>query len=206
VLVAGGIGIDRLVTSRPIAGPQLTESAHAPAAPAASGALSGADLMFLPKANLSFVGDWGGHLQVQGSASAVAAAKFKSVPASFFFGQQNGEVYLTTNLYGNPKWKVVKTRVKVIDPQNIEFSVDSLCQSCTPPQREQQVTRLTLVNSSELQAKVYSYSAAGGAQGELSYSGTLHPLTTTELDAIDREVRRDGKFMAKVNSEVPASN
>jgi hypothetical protein len=209
VLVAAAVAVEHFGFTHSASSPQLIESVHSPAlsAPgAASAGLSGANLMFLPKANLSFVGNWGGHLKVQGGAAS-ASATLKVVPASFYFGEQNGEVYLRTNLYGNPQWSVVKTAVKVINPQSVEFRVDSICKTCTPPQREQQVTSLSLINSSQLDAKVYTYSdAGGGGPSELTYSGTLHPLTPAELDAIDREVERDGKFMAKVNSKVPVNN
>jgi zinc-ribbon domain len=210
VLVAIAAGVEHFGRAESAPGPQLVESANSPAtsAPAAASAgLSGANLMFLPKANLSFVGDWGGHLRIQGAAAENANVALKVVPASFYFGEKNGLVYLKTNLYGDPKWSVVKTAVKVIDPQSVEFSVDSFCKTCTPPQSQQQVTRLTLIGSSQLDAKVYSHSAApGGAHGEMTYAGTLHLLTPAELDAIDREVQRDGKFMAKVNSKVPVNN
>ncbi len=174
---------------------------------AASTDLPSANLMYLPKADSGFVGSWGGHLRVQAPPGEMREVTMAVVPDSYYFGERNGVVFIKTNVYGNPQWPVVKTGVKVLNSRSIEFRIDSICKSCAPPQRQQEVTRLTLINPQQLAARVYAYSyRSGDGHVELTYKGTLHLLTPNELAAIDREVERDGKFLTRINRKIPINN
>jgi hypothetical protein len=164
-----------------------------------------ANLLLLPKADNGFAGSWGGHLRVQADPQDMRYVSTPEVPMSYYFGEQNGVVFLKTNVYGNPQWPVVKTGVKVLTPKSIEFRLDSLCNSCAPPVRQQEVTRLTLINPRQLQAQCYSYAySIGDGHVELTYNGVLHLLTPDELAAIDREVQRNGKLLTTIDSKVAA--
>jgi hypothetical protein len=165
------------------------------------------DLMYLPKADVGFVGNWGGHVRVQATPENQGNVVMPVVPMSYYFGDQNGTVFLKTSVYGNPKWPVVKTGVKVLNPSSVEFKVDSICSSCTPSVRQQEITRLTLVDKQHLNAHCYIYAAfSDGSHTELTYEGTLHLLTPDELAAIDREVTQNGKLLTQINSKIPVNN
>lgn len=179
----------------------LPHTWHAQAAGAAM-----TDMLYLPEANPGFVGNWGGHVRVEPSQNQQNVA-MPVVPMSYYFGEQNGTVFLRTNVYGDPKWPIVKTAVKVLNPKSVEFKIDSVCDSCTPPVRQQEVTRLTLVDQQHLDAHCYTYADfQGDGHTELTYKGTLHLLTPEELAAIDREVARKGKLLTKINSKIPVNN
>ena len=163
-----------------------------------------ANMLLLPKADAGFVGRWGGHVHLQPAQQDMRYASMPRVPMSYYFGQQNGVVFLKTNVYGDPQWPVVKTGVKVITPKSIEFRLDSVCKSCTPPVRQQEVTRLTLMSTRQLQAECYTYAySSGDGHAELIYKGVLHLLTPDELAAIDREVENKGKLLTTINSRLP---
>jgi predicted nucleic acid-binding Zn ribbon protein len=165
------------------------------------------DMLYLPKADTGFVGNWGGHVRVQPAAGSRQNVVMPVVPMSYYFGEQNGTVFLRTNVYGDPKWPVVKTGVKVLSPRSIEFTIDSVCDSCAPPVRQQEVTRLTLVDQQHLDAHCYTYADFhGDGHAELTYKGTLHLLTPEELAAIDREVASKGALLTKINSKIPVNN
>lgn len=127
----------------------------------------------------------------------------RDVPMSYYFGERNGVVFLKTDVYGDPQWPVIKTGVKVLGPDSIEFRIDSMCKNCVPGQRQQEVTRLTLKGKNELAAEVYTYSyTSGDGHIELVYTGTLHLLDPQQLAALDREVEHNGKLLTKINSTI----
>ena len=162
------------------------------------------DMLLLPQADTGFVGSWGGFVYAQTTPQQTVQPAMTKVPMSYYFGQSNGEVFLKTQVYGDPKWPVVKDWVKVLNSKSIEFGLDSMCSSCTPPVRQQEVTRLTLDNGQlDAQSNTYAY-ASGDGHVEFDYKGTLHPLTPDELAALDHEVEREGTFLKSINSKVPA--
>jgi hypothetical protein len=172
--------------------PHLSNAAAGPAMP---------NLFLLPKADRGFAGSWGGHVQIQAATSQLGYAQSSEVAMSYYFGERNGVVFLKTNVYGDPKWPVVKTAVKVIDPKTIELRLDSLCRSCAPQVRQQEVTRLTLIDRQHMRAHCYTYAySVGDGHVQLNYDGTLHLLTAAELAAIDREVQRGNSLLSTINS------
>ncbi len=168
---------------------------------AAAGAPAG--LFLLPSADTGFVGSWGGYVHLQPGPEN-AGATMQDIPMSYYLGEQNGVVFLKTSVYGNPKWPVVKSAVKVLSPKSIEFKLDSECASCTPPVKQQEVTRLTLVHKNQLEAESDSYADFTGAgHTQLSYKGTLRLMTPDELSSIDHAVEHDGKLLTTINSKQP---
>ena len=168
---------------------------------AAAGAPAG--LFLLPSANTGFVGSWGGYVHLQPGPQN-ASATMQDVPMSYYLGEQNGVVFLKTSVYGDPKWPVVKSAVKVLTPTSIEFKLDSECASCTPPVKQQEVTRLTLIGNKQLEATSDSYADfAGAGHTQLSYKGTLRPMTPDELSSIDHAVEHGGKLLTTINSKQP---
>ena len=169
----------------------------------AAAAIPAAGLMLLPKANSAFVGSWGGYVQVQSKPNSRRFVALSKMPMSYYFGEQNGVVFLKTNVYGNPQWPVVKTAVKVLTPTSVEFKLDSICKSCPSPVRQQEITRLTLTDNHELRAHCYTYAyASGDGQVQLEYKGVLRLLTADELAAIDKAVENKGKLLTTINSKV----
>jgi hypothetical protein len=167
---------------------------------AATAEMPTGDLFLLPKADTGFAGSWGGHVRVQANAQDMRNVTTPEIPMSYYFGEQNGVVFLKTSVYGNPKWPVVKSEVKVLNSKSVEIKLDSLCRSCTPPVHQQEISRLTLINAQQLQAESYSYSyATGDGHVELTYKGTSHLLTPDELAALNREVERSGKLLANID-------
>lgn len=161
-----------------------------------------ADLMLLPKADTGFVGTWGGTLKVQATPDQLQYVVMKEAPASYYFGERDGVVFIKTDVYGDPQWPVVKTGVKVLNPRSVQFRVDSECKPCQPSERQQEVTTLTLVNPNEVDAQVSTYCyKSGDSYVQLSYSGEMHLLTPAELAAINREVESDGKLLTRINSK-----
>lgn len=178
--------------------PHLSNAAAGPAMP---------NLFLLPKADQGFAGSWGGHVQIQAASSQMGYAQTSEVAMSYYFGERNGVVFLKTNVYGDPQWPVVKSAVKVIDPHTIEFRLDSLCRSCTPQVRQQEVTRLTLLDHQHMRAHCYTYAySVGDGHVALNYEGTLHLLTPAELAAIDREVQRNNSLLTTINSKMALPN
>ncbi|GEM_PF-2364503 len=174
---------------------------------AAGAELPTTSLMYLPKADTGFVGNWGGHLRVDAAPGQMKYVTMAVVPVSYYFGERNGVVFIKTQVYGDPQWPVVKTGVKVINARSIEFRIDSVCKTCTPPARQQEVTKLTLINSKELAAKSYAYCYLNGdGHNELIYNGTLHLLTPDKLAEIDREVEMNGKPLARIDSKMSINN
>ena len=108
-------------------------------------------MFLLPSADTGFVGSWGGYVHLQPGPQN-ASATMQDIPMSYYLGEQNGVVFLKTSVYGDPKWPVVKSAVKVLTPTSIEFKLDSVCASCTPPVKQQEVTRLTLIGNKQLEA------------------------------------------------------
>ena len=89
-------------------------------------------------------------------------------------------------------------------PTSIEFKLDSECASCTPPVKQQEVTRLKLIGNKQLEATSDSYADfAGEGHTQLSYKGTLRPMTPDELSSIDHAVEHDGKLLTTINSKQP---
>jgi hypothetical protein len=166
-----------------------------------------ADLMLLPKAATGFVGTWGGTLKVQAAPDQMQYVVMKKAPASYYFGERDGVVFIKTDVYGDPQWPVVKTGVKVLNPRSVQFRIDSECKSCQPSERQQEVTTLTLVSPKEVDAQVSTYCyRSGDGYVQLNYSGKMHLLTPEELAAINREVERDGKLLTRINSKVSVNN
>lgn len=181
----------------------LLAAAHTvqPHGQTAAGAPAG--LFLLPSANTGFVGSWGGYVHLQPGPQN-ASATMQDVPMSYYLGEQNGVVFLKTSVYGDPKWPVVKSAVKVLTPTSIEFKLDSECASCTPPVKQQEVTRLTLIGNKQLEATSDSYADfAGAGHTQLSYKGTLRPMTPDELSSIDHAVEHGGKLLTTINSKQP---
>ena len=169
----------------------------------AAAAIPSASLMLLPKADSGFVGSWGGYVQVLSKPNSRRFVAMSKVPMSYYFGEQNGVVFLKTNVYGNPKWPVVKTAVRVLTPKSVEFKLDSICRSCPSPVRQQEITRLTLAGNHELRAHCYTYAySSGDGQVEIQYKGVLRLLTPGELAAIDKAVENKGKLLTTINSKV----
>ncbi len=191
-------------------GADLLEAAHSVRPHswrAASADLPATSLMYLPKADAGFVGSWGGDLRVQPAAGEMKYVAAKVAPASYYFGERNGVVFISTNVYGDPQWPVVKTGVKVLNSRSIEFRIDSICKNCSLPERQQEVTRLTLVNPKEVDAEVYTYGyRSSDGHVELTYKGRLHLLTPSELAAINREVEQSGKLLTRIDSKVSVDN
>ncbi|HLH75400.1 MAG TPA: hypothetical protein VKV28_01215 [Candidatus Binataceae bacterium] len=187
----------------------ILEGAHS-VRPHLSNAAAGpamSDLFLLPKVDQGFAGSWGGHVQIQAATSQMSYAQSSDVAMSYYFGERNGVVFLKTNVYGDPQWPVVKTAVKVIDPKTIEFRLDSLCRSCTPEVRQQEVTRLTLIDHQHMRAHCYTYAySVGDGHAQLNYEGILHLLTPAELAAIDREVQRGNSLLSTINSKTALPN
>jgi hypothetical protein len=161
------------------------------------------NMLLLPQADTGFVGSWGGYVYAQTAPQQAAQPALAKVPMSYYFGQRDGIVFLKTQVYGDPKWPVVKDWVKVVNSKSIEFGLDSMCSLCTPPVRQQEVTRLTLNNGSlEADSNTYAY-ASGDGHVQFDYKGTLHPLNPQELDALNHEVEKEGTFLKSINSNVP---
>lgn len=170
---------------------------------AATAEIPMANMLLLPQADSGFVGSWGGHVRVQATPRDMRYVSMRKVPMSYYFGERNGVVFLKTSVYGDPQWPVVKTGVKVLTPRSIEFRLDSICKSCTPQVRQQEITRLTLMNKRQLKAQCYTYAySRGDGHVELTYKGTLSLLNSSALAAIDREVRRNGKFLKAIDSKI----
>ena len=167
--------------------------------------LPASSMLMLPQAATGFVGSWGGYIYAQTTPHQILQPVMTKVPMSYYFGERNGEVFLKTQVYGDPKWPVVKSGVKVLNPKSIEFTLDSFCKSCTPPVHQQEITMLTLINGQELEAesstKAYT---SGGGHVEFDYKGTLYPLNQQQLAEIDREVEHAGSFLKSINSKIPA--
>jgi hypothetical protein len=169
---------------------------------AASGGPAG--LFLLPNADTGFVGSWGGYVQLQPGAQNAASAGMQQIPMSYYLGEQNGVVFLKTSVYGDPKWPVVKSAVRVLSPKSIEIKLDLECESCTPPVKQQEVTRLTLIDKQKLEAESDSYAYfSGDGHAELTYKGTLSLLTPDQLAAIDHAVEHDGKLLTTINTKQP---
>lgn len=169
--------------------------------------VSAANLMLLPKADTGFVGTWGGTLKVQATPDQMQYVTMKQAPASYYFGERDGVVFIKTDVYGDPRWPVVKTGVKVLNPRSVEFRIDSECKSCQPAERQQEVTTLTLVNPNEVDAQVATYCyESGDNYVQLNYSGKMHLLTPAQLSAINREVEHDGKLLTQINSKAAAND
>ena len=173
---------------------------------AAAAEIPAANLLYLPHADRGFVGSWGGSVHIVSVTGDARSATTSNVPMSYFFGERNGEVYLKTRVYGDPKWPVVKTAVKVLGPKSVEFTLNSVCPSCMPPVSQTEKTRLTLTSANQLDAQCDTYAfASGGGHVDLKYAGVLHPLTQRELAQIDAQVRQQGKLLTTIDSKVPVN-
>jgi ribosomal protein L40E len=162
-----------------------------------------AGLFLLPNVDTGFVGSWGGYAKLQPGQNA-ASATVQQIPMSYYLGEQNGVVFLKTSVYGDPKWPVVKSAVRVLSPKSVEIKLDSECESCTPPVKQQEITRLALINKEKLEAECDSYAYfKGDGHVDLSYKGTLSLLTPDQLAAIDHAVEHDGKLLTTINSKQP---
>jgi len=194
------------VHSSPIASENLADSSisappHTLDAPTGNSPIS--DMLLLPQADAGFVGSWGGYVYAQTNPQQAVQPVMTKVPMSYFFAERDGVIFLKTQVYGDPKWPVVKDSVKVINSKSIDFELDSICSSCTPPVRQEQITRLTLNNGAlEADSTTYSY-ASGDGHDQLEYKGTLHPLNQQQLDALNHEVEKDGTFLKSIKSNVP---
>ncbi len=166
-----------------------------------------ANLLYLPHADSGFIGSWGGSVHVASVSGDARSAAANDVPMSYYFGERGGEVYLQTHVYGDPKWPVVKSSVKVLNPRSVEFTLNSVCASCMPPVSQTEATRLTLINSRELAAECDTYAyASGDGHVEIKYAGTLHLLTPQELAQIDAAVKSEGKLLTTIDSKVPLNH
>lgn len=209
VVVLGGVlvlaAIEHYGGSAPGSSGNLVEAAndaHPDAGSAGTSETSIGNLFMLPHADTGFAGSWGGHLQLVPNPHNEQSGAMPEVPMSYYFGEQNGTVFLKTSVYGDPKWPVVNTAVKVLSPQSVELKVESECKSCTPPDRQQVVTKLTLINPQQLQAESANYDETNGnGQPQITYKGTLHLMTPAELTALAHEVEEKGKLQTTINSK-----
>ncbi|HUY38652.1 MAG TPA: hypothetical protein VMV13_07465 [Candidatus Binataceae bacterium] len=165
---------------------------------------SSAPTFLLPAANQHFVGTWGGHVSVDPSQTKLVGQAV--MPASYYFGVMNGTIYLRTEVYGNAAWPVVKSSVKLLDPSQVRFQLDSMCSTCKPQCREVEATTLKLVNDNSLEVEVNGYAYwQGDGFTQVNYHGTLHPMDAQQLAAIDAEVQRNHVLLTKINASKGAS-
>jgi len=182
------------IGTRPLVAPPQA-STHNPDSAAALG-----NLFELPKADKAFVGTWGGYLAV-GALRDVRVAR-NVLPATYYFGERQGVVYLKTAVYGDPAWPIVKKSVKVLTPRKVEFQLDSLCSSCSPQAREVEVTTLDLTGHGTIDAHVYGYSYhTGDGHAQATYSGTLKPLNLAQAGTIERQVERNNTLLTHIDSK-----
>ncbi len=180
---------------------------HAHSWNAASTIIPDANLLYLPHADTGFVGTWGGTVHVVSVSGQGSPSTTGDVPMSYLFGERNGEVFLKTRVYGDPKWPVVKSSVKVLSPKSVEFTLNSVCASCMPPVSQTETTRLTLVANDKLSAECDTYAfASGGGHVDVKYAGDLHSLTPQELGQLDAKVREEGKLLTTIDSKSRVGN
>src|SRR6266446_4317718 len=72
-------------------------------------------ILVIPKASRDFVGEWGGHLQVDNVIGRISPPEESVV--SLAFGQNNGDVFMRTTAFGNPLSHIVDTKAKVQNPR-----------------------------------------------------------------------------------------
>lgn len=165
---------------------------------------SSAPTFLLPAANQHFVGTWGGHVSVNPSQTKLVGEPV--MPASYYFGVMNGTIYLRTEVYGNAAWPVVKSSVKLLDPSQVRFQLDSLCSTCKPQCREVEVTTLKLVDEKSLEVEVDGYAYwQGDGFTQVNCRGTLHPMDAQQIAAIDAEVQRNHVLLTKIDASKGAS-
>jgi hypothetical protein len=179
--------------------PQMTEAMPTIQAHVLHTGDSSAPTFLLPEANQNFVGTWGGHVSVDPSQTKLVGEPV--MPASYYFGVMNGTIYLRTEVYGNAAWPVVKSSVKLLDPSQVRFQLDSLCSTCKPPCREVEITTLKLTDSKSLDVEVNGYAYwQGDGFTQVNYHGTLHPMDAQQIAAIDAEVEHDHVLLTKIDA------
>ncbi|MBF6567630.1 MAG: hypothetical protein IVW54_01990 [Candidatus Binataceae bacterium] len=153
----------------------------------------------LPHADRGFIGAWGGSLEV--NPAQAQHATVTRLPTSYYFGERGGTVYLSTSVYGDAKWPVVKTDVKLLDSRRVRFQLDSSCISCQPPGRQVEVTTLTLTGKNSMRADVDGYTYwQGDGHNNVDYHGELHPLTRAQVEAIDRNIESNHVLLSKIKA------
>jgi len=151
-------------------------------------------ILVIPKASRDFVGEWGGHLQVDNVIGRISPPEESVV--SLAFGQNNGDVFMRTTAFGNPLSHIVDTKAKVQNPRKVVLELEGIEMGNNPPLRHVEHMSLALISKDEMDCLKYvDFYLPGNSTpiASVDYHGRLKIIGDQERRALETEVLEQGE-------------